>query len=141
MLRRFLKLRSVQIVANPVAVISHNFSDSKGLKNTTPVRDTKGSYTPHRSINTGAPATNTDSWTEVVDKQSGQIYYWNKVTNETTPLGAPKPNNDEAAHQEVSRGKMGEIGGLVAKVIVFGASSAAGLITCYVSFFLIYLWW
>lgn len=33
-----------------------------------------------------------DPWTEVKDPASGQIYYWNKVTNETTALGAPKPS-------------------------------------------------
>ena len=38
-----------------------------------------------------------DSWTEVKDEQTGQYYYWNKATNETTALGAPKPTTDYLA--------------------------------------------
>jgi hypothetical protein len=32
-----------------------------------------------------------DTWEEVKDKASGQSYWWNLTTNETTALGAPKP--------------------------------------------------
>eukprot|EP00811_Abedinium_folium_P008298 NODE_17667_length_932_cov_2.366460.p1 GENE.NODE_17667_length_932_cov_2.366460~~NODE_17667_length_932_cov_2.366460.p1 ORF type:complete len:254 (+),score=77.63 NODE_17667_length_932_cov_2.366460:84-845(+) len=32
-----------------------------------------------------------DLWKEVKDDKSGQSYWWNKETNETTALGAPKP--------------------------------------------------
>lgn len=31
------------------------------------------------------------AWTAVQDPQSGQTYWWNTVTNETTHLNAPKP--------------------------------------------------
>jgi hypothetical protein len=31
-----------------------------------------------------------DPWSEVKDDASGQVYWWNKATNETTPLGAAK---------------------------------------------------
>eukprot|EP00971_Amphidinium_carterae_P085471 1690913-Amphidinium_carterae.1 len=32
-----------------------------------------------------------DEWEEVSDKATSQRYWWNKRTNETTALGAPKP--------------------------------------------------
>lgn len=35
-----------------------------------------------------------DPWSEVKDASSGQVYWWNKDTNETTALGAPKPGPD-----------------------------------------------
>ncbi|GBF94494.1 hypothetical protein Rsub_07028 [Raphidocelis subcapitata] len=30
-------------------------------------------------------------WTEVVDEQTGQTYFWNESTGETTELGEPRP--------------------------------------------------
>lgn len=35
---------------------------------------------------------NSDPWVDVIDKRSGQIYYWNTQTHETTSLGAQKPS-------------------------------------------------
>ena len=32
-----------------------------------------------------------EAWVSVKDEASGQIYWWNQVTNETTALGEPKP--------------------------------------------------
>lgn len=32
-----------------------------------------------------------DPWESVIDETSGQVYWWNKDTNETTPIGEPKP--------------------------------------------------
>jgi hypothetical protein len=32
-----------------------------------------------------------DDWTEVIDKGTGQTYYWNQRTGETTSLGEDKP--------------------------------------------------
>jgi WW domain len=38
-----------------------------------------------------APPAATDPWVEVLDSKSGQVYFWNQKTDETTALGAPKP--------------------------------------------------
>ena len=38
-----------------------------------------------------------NAWVDVVDKPSGQVYYWNTITNETTALGAPKPTASSLA--------------------------------------------
>ena len=37
-----------------------------------------------------------DSWVSVKDETSGQIYWWNQITNETTALGEPKPTGPSA---------------------------------------------
>ncbi|CAJ1416171.1 unnamed protein product, partial [Effrenium voratum] len=39
------------------------------------------------------PAKTPDDWEEVQDA-TGKSYWWNKKTNETTALGAPKPGPD-----------------------------------------------
>lgn len=43
------------------------------------------------------PMTSVDAlWEEVRDARSGQIYYWQTETDETTPLGAPRPTTYSA---------------------------------------------
>ncbi len=37
-----------------------------------------------------------DAWVEVRDDQTGKIYWWNQVSNETTALDAPKPTGPVA---------------------------------------------
>ena len=37
-----------------------------------------------------------DAWVEVKDDQTGKIYWWNQVSNETTALDAPKPTGPVA---------------------------------------------
>lgn len=57
---------------------------------------------------TSVPATSAapkeDEWTEVVDQKTGQTYYWNQQTGETTDLGESKPTtrykNPEYEKQE-----------------------------------------
>eukprot|EP01035_Chromulina_nebulosa_P025900 gene25900-33853_t len=43
---------------------------------------------------------NSDPWVDVIDKRSGQIYYWNTQTHETTSLGAQKPSAVVAFQQQ-----------------------------------------
>jgi len=43
------------------------------------------------------PMTTVDElWEEVVDARTGQKYYWQVITDETTPLGAPRPTTYSA---------------------------------------------
>jgi hypothetical protein len=66
-----------------------------------------------------------DPWQPVTDASSGQTYWWNTQTNETTALGAPKPsaipsppppaNGNQPAvppPQQQSGGIMSGLGGL-----------------------------
>ena len=64
-----------------------------------------------------------DPWSEVRDPASGQIYWWNKETNETTALGAPKPT-DLAAPQQPQGSMMGSLGRTVAEGFSFGVGSS-----------------
>lgn len=68
------------------------------------------------------PAPAQDPWTEVRDPASGQIYYWNKATNETTALGAPKPSGIAAPQQQESLA--GSLGRTVAEGFAFGVGSS-----------------
>jgi hypothetical protein len=74
-----------------------------------------------------------EAWEEVKDT-SGQIYWWNTQTNETTQLGAPKPTGPTAlgpsqtsqlaeAPQQ-SGGMMSGLGGMVAQGFAFGVGSS-----------------
>ena len=37
------------------------------------------------------PALNNDEWTSVVDKKTGKVYWWNKITGKTTRVGVANP--------------------------------------------------
>lgn len=62
------------------------------------------------------PASN-DPWQPVTDKSTGQVYWWNTATDETTALGAPKPMNNQLAQPEPQR--PGFLG-MVAEGMAFG---------------------
>ena len=62
-----------------------------------------------------------DEWTEVKDEASGQIYYWNQRTNETTALGEPKPGPEGRVIPQ-QQGQSVGLGGMVAA----GAGRSSG---------------
>ena len=79
----------------------------------------------------GAPAPASaggDPWVSVLDKASGQIYWWNQDTNETTGLGAIKPTAGGAGSAVGPVGQkssmMGGLAGVVAEGMAFGVGSA-----------------
>lgn len=45
------------------------------------------------------------AWSPVTDKTSGQVYWWNKQTNETTALGAPRPEGTAVGYQQPTLGQ------------------------------------
>eukprot|EP00435_Cladocopium_sp_Y103_P029815 s77_g7.t1 len=51
------------------------------------------------------PAPTPDDWQEVPDTASGKSYWWNKKTNETTAVGAPKPGPDPWEQVQDSSGQ------------------------------------
>lgn len=68
-----------------------------------------------------------EEWTAITDKASGEIYYWNETTNETTHLGAPNPNHSALApppQEGGGGGMMSGLGGMVAQGMAFGTGSA-----------------
>lgn len=112
-------------ITNTVITLSRGLADtSKGKRTLRPLRrkapGTALAPTP------AAPLAVEDAWTAVVDKQSGQTYYWNTVTNETTALGAPKPTGELAQQQpqQQSGGMMSGLGRVVAEGFAFGVGSS-----------------
>ena len=76
-----------------------------------------------------------DPWVEVKDESSGQIYYWNQDTDETTALGEPKPTHTSVAgtsgvpppapqQQGTGGGMMSGLGGVMAEGFAFGVGSS-----------------
>ncbi|CAL5228077.1 g11145 [Coccomyxa viridis] len=64
--------------------------------------------------NQNSVAGSADPWKEVVHKETGQVYYWNKQTNETTALGEPKPGPEgRGPVQQVAVGRGTSLLGLV----------------------------
>mmetsp|Transcript_85967 Transcript_85967/g.135736 ORF Transcript_85967/g.135736 Transcript_85967/m.135736 type:complete len:213 (-) Transcript_85967:351-989(-) len=68
-----------------------------------------GSSAPPPPSSAAPPAAAPDPWTEVVDPSSGQKYWWNKTTNETTAVGAPKPTGVNEAQQQVAQPSTGSM--------------------------------
>ena len=93
-------------------------------------RVTKSAVSRRKSADSVAapPAANADPWVEVLDKASGQVYYWNQATDETTSLGAPRPLAGQSAivhqQQEQPQSMMSGLGGVVAQGFAFGVGSS-----------------
>mmetsp|Transcript_7674 Transcript_7674/g.10358 ORF Transcript_7674/g.10358 Transcript_7674/m.10358 type:complete len:130 (-) Transcript_7674:356-745(-) len=68
-------------------------------------------------------------WTEVKDEASGQVYYWNQATNETTALGEPKPGREGrvANYQQPDQtlGPQQSLGQSLGSGLAFGAGAGA----------------
>ena len=67
------------------------------------------------------------------DETTGQIYWWNTDTDETTALGAPKPTSmapgpsgvpPPAPQQQQGGGMMSGLGGVMAEGFAFGVGSS-----------------
>ena len=41
-----------------------------------------------------APVKQEAQWTRVRDRETGAVYWWNEATDQTTPVGVPKPTTD-----------------------------------------------
>lgn len=127
----FSRLRKINTISRGAAAISRNLSDAGDGRRTlkVPLRR-KAPVKPQSRTRTPAPLVAQDPWTEVLDKESGQIYYWNTVTDETTALGAPKPNGPGGqqltAEQAPQQGgsMMGGLGRVVAEGFAFGVGSS-----------------
>lgn len=68
-----------------------------------------------------------DPWVEVLDKSSGQVYYWNQTTDETTAIGEPKPtdgNRSITTPAAPEPSMMGGLAGMVAQGAAFGVGSS-----------------
>ena len=74
-----------------------------------------------------------DPWKEVRDEATGQTYWWNTATDETTALGEPKPTNTApgpsgvpppAPQQQQQGGMMSGLGGVMAEGFAFGVGSS-----------------
>jgi hypothetical protein len=68
-----------------------------------------------------------EAWVPVTHKESGQVYYWNTITDQTTALGAPNPNRSASgplATQMQQPQQQGGLGSVMMEGMAFGAGSA-----------------
>ncbi|GMH45369.1 hypothetical protein BSKO_13326 [Bryopsis sp. KO-2023] len=63
-----------------------------------------------------------DSWTEVRDKTTGELYYWNERTGETTALGEPRPGPEGRRVQQHEQPRFSQpTVGSMGQMLVMGA--------------------
>jgi WW domain len=81
---------------------------------------------PKKSGVVKAPPAAKDPWVEVLDSKSGQVYFWNQKTDETTALGAPKPTlqNNALYQAPPQESIVGGLGAVVAQGFAFGVGSS-----------------
>lgn len=70
-----------------------------------------------------APVKQEAQWTRVRDRETGAVYWWNETTDQTTPVGVPKPTTD------VYDDRSGQAGGMpftshLGQMVVMGAGVA-----------------
>ena len=104
-------------------------------------RGTQGRVRGRRGTRGAAPPAADDPWEEVRDETTGQTYWWNVNTNETTALGEAKPQftgNDyggapppgvmkqgsNAVARPSGGSMLGGLGSMVAEGMAFGTGSA-----------------
>jgi hypothetical protein len=122
---------------NKVNTIQNALFSSKRPIRRPPVRGKTRSGSNNKTAPPPAAIAVEDSWVGVKDVSSGQIYWWNQVTDETTQLGAPKPTSSSAisdqtqqgvvpigGQQQQSGGMMSGLGGVMAQGMAFGVGSS-----------------
>ena len=124
-----------------VQSLCHSRSNHNALKVVGPMRGANIVYLSSRSGNRRKTIVKSSNnkienvWTKVRDEASGQYYWWNKQTNETTHLGAPDPNittslstpatpPPPAVAQQQQGGVMSGLGGVVLEGMAFGVGSS-----------------
>eukprot|EP00462_Mataza_sp_D1_P019738 CAMPEP_0175141326 /NCGR_PEP_ID=MMETSP0087-20121206/12047_1 /TAXON_ID=136419 /ORGANISM="Unknown Unknown, Strain D1" /LENGTH=186 /DNA_ID=CAMNT_0016424737 /DNA_START=34 /DNA_END=594 /DNA_ORIENTATION=- len=71
------------------------------------------------------PPPSDDPWQAVTDKQTGQTYWWNPQTDETTAVGAPKPQPGQAAVLVQQRQPQQQgLGSILMEGMAFGVGSS-----------------
>lgn len=54
----------------------------------------------HNDITTAVRSAVNSEWSEVVIKETGETYYWNERTGQTTAVGEPRPEQSVAKQQQ-----------------------------------------
>lgn len=81
-----LQLHGSAVLRAPSAIVARNLSaqGSEQSAKQSQAASPAGIQTPDKTDTT---------WTEVVHEATGQTYWWNESTGETTALGEPKPQS------------------------------------------------
>jgi hypothetical protein len=126
--KRFASIHSTGFrVAVPCAQANMSTRSPRGRKPIRRSSQNEGDSSLYVPPPSPVPLDPADAWTEVQDKPSGMIYWWNTVTNETTALGVPKPMGSTALAQPMQQqqgGMGGGLGSVLAQGFAFGTGSA-----------------